>query len=86
MHSARTHDFAQDGLDRHSVGNRASGPVYGPDGSLDVCLQRDEPTGPGERVNRLPAPDGPFRVVRWPCTRRPAITTDDRVPQGAGKR
>jgi hypothetical protein len=50
-------------IDRYSIGDRTPGLVYGKDGSLEVCLQCDEPVEMKQRANWLPTPVGPFEVI-----------------------
>ncbi|WP_017759490.1 DUF1214 domain-containing protein, partial [Pseudacidovorax intermedius] len=53
--------FVANPIDRYSIGDRTPGLVHGPDGSLAIRLQAEDP-GPG--FNWLPAPPGePFYVV-----------------------
>ncbi len=48
-------------IDRFSIGDRTKGLVYGPDGSLDICIQSTPPTG--KESNWLPSPpSGLFRI------------------------
>jgi hypothetical protein len=49
-------------IDRYSIGDRTEGLTPGPDGSLEIYIQHDNP-GPGKEANWLPAPDGPFFFV-----------------------
>ncbi|MEU9461660.1 DUF1254 domain-containing protein [Streptomyces sp. NPDC048312] len=42
-------------------------PAYAEDGSLTVRVQREQPDDPVAAVNRLPAPDGDFRLVLRLC-------------------
>lgn len=50
-------------IDRYSIGDRTPGLVVGPGGSLDLYLQRSEPTDPAKRANWLPTPPGEFRPL-----------------------
>ena len=45
------------------MGDRTPGLVKGADGSLDITLQRDEPTDPQQKANWLPTPAGKFRLM-----------------------
>jgi hypothetical protein len=47
---------------RYSVGDRTKGLKYGPDGSLEMTLQRESP-GPEKESNWLPAPKGNFGLA-----------------------
>jgi len=49
-------------INRYSVGDRTEGLKQGPDGSLEIYIQSDNP-GPDEVSNWLPAPKGPFFFV-----------------------
>ena len=46
---------------RYSVGDRTQGLVKNADGSIDILIQRDQPTGP-LAANWLPAPAGAMRM------------------------
>jgi hypothetical protein len=55
-------------IGRYSLGSE-TGPVFNPDGSLDVVLQHDQPP-PGSVTNWLPTPDGQFTLslrLFWPA-------------------
>ena len=49
-------------IHRYSVGDRTPGLKQGPDGSLEIYIQNDNP-GPDKASNWLPAPKGPFFFV-----------------------
>ncbi len=49
-------------INRYSVGDRTAGLKQGPDGSLEIYVQHDNP-GPEKASNWLPAPKGPFFFV-----------------------
>ena len=49
-------------INRYSVGDRTAGLKQGPDGSLEIYVQHDNP-GPDKASNWLPAPKGPFFFV-----------------------
>lgn len=49
-------------INRYSVGDRTAGLKQGPDGSLEIYIQNDNP-GPDKASNWLPAPKGPFFFV-----------------------
>lgn len=50
-------------IDRYSIGDRTPGLVMNDDGSLDLYLQRDEPTDPKAKANWLPTPEDDFRPL-----------------------
>ena len=60
-----TPDFylVENPIGRYSVGDRTAGLKRGADGSLTICMQRDEPTDPEAAANWLPTPAGPFRPL-----------------------
>ena len=80
MYSAETKIFVPSPIKRYSVGDRTKGTVYGKDGSLEIFLQHEEPTDPGERANCLPAPKGRFYLVTWHYSPWAAIPAGDWVP------
>jgi len=86
MYSAKNQLFVPNALNRYSVGDRTKGLVYGKDGSLEIVIQKDEPTDPKERANWLPAPDGPFYVLARHYSPRPAIRTGDWQPPPVQRR
>lgn len=47
-------------IERYSIGDRTMGLVTNADGSLDLYLQADEPTGATQRANWLPTPPAGF--------------------------
>lgn len=53
--------FTQNPINRFSVGDRTEGLVKNADGSIDILIQRDQPTGP-LAANWLPAPAGAIRL------------------------
>ncbi len=53
--------FTQNPINRFSVGDRTEGLVKNADGSIDILIQRDPPTGP-LAANWLPAPAGAIRL------------------------
>ena len=55
--------FTDNPIKRYTVGDRTPGLVKGSDGSLDISLQRDEPSDPQQKANWLPTPAGPFRLM-----------------------
>jgi hypothetical protein len=46
-------------INRYSIGDRTAGLKQGPDGSLEIYLQNENP-GPEKASNWLPTPNGPF--------------------------
>lgn len=50
-------------IERYSIGDRTPGLVTNDDGTLDLYLQRDEPTDPKAKANWLPTPEGDFRPL-----------------------
>ncbi|MBH1965581.1 MAG: DUF1254 domain-containing protein [Comamonadaceae bacterium] len=54
--------FVENPIRRYSIGNRTSGIVLNEDGSMDIAMQRQEPTEARLRANWLPTPDGPFQI------------------------
>ena len=61
--------LVQNPIDRFLINSTTEGLVYGPDGSLTMYIQHDEPDTPEGRANWLPAPEGPFYVnfrMYWP--------------------
>lgn len=86
MYSAQTQIFVPNAINRYSVGDRTPGTVYNPDGSLDVFIQREEPTDPRERANWLPAPEGRFYLVGRHYSPKAAILTGDWQPPAITRR
>jgi hypothetical protein len=86
MYSAQTRIFVPNAIDRYSIGDRMSGVFAGEDGSIEIFMQREEPTDPTERANWLPAPDGPFYLLMRHCSPQSAILTGDWVPPAIGAR
>jgi hypothetical protein len=60
--------------------------VYGEDGSIEIFLQREDPTDPVERADWLPAPTGRFYLVTRHYSPRGPILTGDWVPPPITKR
>jgi hypothetical protein len=54
--------FVPNPIDRFAINDRTK-LAYNPDGSLDIRIQADEPSGPTARQNWLPAPAGLFRLI-----------------------
>jgi hypothetical protein len=61
MYNASGYMLVPNVISRYSIGDRTSGIVYGPDGSLDIYIQRDAPAG--KESNWLPASDGDFYLI-----------------------
>ncbi len=55
------YDLAANPIGRYSRGSPDKELVYGPDGSLELYLQSDEPAA-HQRANWLPTPNGPFNL------------------------
>lgn len=53
--------LVQNPINRFSVGDRTPGLVKNADGSIDILIQRDAPTGP-KAANWLPSPAGAMRM------------------------
>jgi hypothetical protein len=47
-------------IDRYSINDRTPGLVFGPDGSLRILIQHDQPA---DAANWLPAPAGGFQLI-----------------------
>ena len=62
MYSLPQHLLVANPIDRYSIGDRSEGLKLGPDGSLEIYLQHENP-GPDKVSNWLPAPAGPFFFV-----------------------
>ena len=54
--------FAENPINRFSIGDRTPGLVVSDDGSFDIFIQHDRPEGP-LAANWLPAPNGPIRLA-----------------------
>lgn len=66
-------------ISRYSIGNRTAGLGWNDDGSLDIALQRHEPTSSVDRANWLPTPDGPFHIALRAYVPSPELT-EGRAP------
>ena len=53
--------LVQNPINRFSVGDRTPGLVKNADGSIDILIQRNAPTG-AKAANWLPSPEGPMRM------------------------
>jgi len=54
--------FAANPIDRYSIGDRTKDLVRNADGSIDILIQHEQPTGE-KAANWLPAPAGPLRLA-----------------------
>jgi hypothetical protein len=54
--------FTQNPINRFSIGDRTKGLVKNPDGSIDILIQREPPSGE-KAANWLPAPAGRLRLA-----------------------
>ena len=62
--------FTDNPIGRYAIGNRTSGLLREPDGSIVVSIQRDPPS---RRENWLPTPSGPFRLTFRAYLPRPEL-------------
>ncbi len=68
-------------IERYSIGDRTPGLVFNDDGSLDLYLQRDEPTDAKAKANWLPTPAGDFRpLVRVYLPEAPVLDGSYKLP------
>jgi len=64
--------FTDNPIHRYAIGDRTPGLTYGSDGSLDILIRHEPPTG--EAVgNWLPAPAGPFALFMRAYFAKPAL-------------
>jgi len=61
MYNKTTHMLVYNAINRYTIGDRTPGLVYSPDGSLDIYIQHDRPTG--NESNWLPTPEGDFFIT-----------------------
>jgi hypothetical protein len=54
--------FAENPINRYSIGDRTPGLIVEPDGSLEISIQHERPEG-ALAANWLPAPRGPLRLA-----------------------
>lgn len=54
--------FAANAINRYAIGDRTKGLVKNDDGSIDILIQHEQPTG-DKAANWLPAPAGPIRLA-----------------------
>jgi len=70
MYDARTKLLVANDIDRYLINSPMLPDLKKTaDGSVEICVGKDEPTDPDEKANWLPAPDGPFLLVMrlyWP--------------------
>jgi hypothetical protein len=62
-------------IGRYAIKGRMPGLVHGPDGSLEIRIQHQQP--PEGPANWLPAPEGPFRLVLRTYQPRPEILSQN---------
>jgi hypothetical protein len=55
--------FVENPSKRYTLGDRTPGIVKNDDGSLDIYLQHDAPTGRQQTANWLPSPAGGFYLT-----------------------
>ena len=60
MYNIDDGSFVENPIKRYTLGDRTPGIVTNDDGSFDIFIQHDAPTGPTERANWLPSPQGGF--------------------------
>lgn len=81
------HFFAPNKINRYSIGTKNKDLRLGPDGSLTIYVQADEPSDPLERANWLPSPkEGGFSLyirAYWP---KAAITEGSWTPPAVRRR
>lgn len=77
--------FTDNPLKRYTVGDRTAGMLKNADGSMDIVVQRDEPTEAVQKTNWLPAPAGPFRLMLRAYLPSPALA-QGRLPLPVVKR
>ena len=65
--------FAENPIGRFAIGDRTRGIAVQADGSMDIWLQRNEPTDPQRRRNWLPAPAGPMHLSLRAYLPKPAL-------------
>ena len=63
--------FVANSIGRYAIGDRTPGLTTNPDGSLDIYLQHDPPTG--HESNWLPAPEGAFLLILRLYLPRPEV-------------
>lgn len=63
MYDTPKYYLVENPIERYSIGDRTPGLVKNADGSLDLYLQRTEPTDANQKANWLPTPEGDFRPL-----------------------
>jgi len=71
IYNATTYMLVPNPIDRYSIGDRTTGLMYNPDGSLDLYIQRNSPAG--NESNWLPAPDDQFYLILRMYQPRPDV-------------
>ena len=56
MYNIDDGSFVENPIKRYTLGDRTPGIATNDDGSFDIVIQHDAPTGPDERANWLPSP------------------------------
>ena len=64
-------------INRYAINDRSEGLVYGTDGSLQIVIQHDKPSG---NVNWLPAPQGIFSLILRLYLPEPSVLTSGYKP------
>ncbi len=64
--------FADNPIDRYSIGDRTAGLTYNDDGSLDIWIGNERPGGERD-ANWLPAPPAPFALFMRAYLPKPAL-------------
>ena len=67
--------FADNPIHRYAIGDRTRGLVKNADGSIDILIQHDQPTGP-LAANWLPIPTGPVKLTLRAYQPRAALLHD----------
>ncbi len=63
MYDTPDYYLVENPIGRYSIGDRTPGLVTGPDGSLTIVMQPEQPGDPDQRANWLPTPKGAFRPL-----------------------
>ena len=67
-------------IDRFLINSTTEGLVFGPDGSLTLYIQHDEPNTQEGRANWLPAPEGEFYLILRLYAAKPEVLTGKWTP------